>query len=533
MQGKELLKHICINGTPAEKRALFEFDVSMSNEKILKKFKLYSRSCFVRYFPSKSAPYHDDMVLDYIDSYKGVANVLEAAHRDAAKTSLMKLFVAFAIQNDTEHHHKYIKIISKELKNAQQIVTDIYNMMVETSYIYGDQFEKDGKIKREETQGSFTTTHQVKVTSGTVGQDQRGHLQDAYRPSWVIFEDIESSTSITSQTITGGIILKAQEAIDGLAKGAKYIVNCNYISEDGVIQWFMDKPSVRTRIMPIAKDVEYGIDHEGRKTLVKATPLWNRFTFEDLNERYKDALDWFGEMMCDPARSDNKFFDINIIDAHIKNYSQPPKRTSAGVSYWGSYLPHHAYGQGSDHSEGIGLDSNALAGFDFTTGELIYTHASNTMPPDLCTHEYARVGSEFGNPIYAPEVNNKCGGIVITTLKDLNYPNIYRYEIRDKYKNVLANKLGWETNGKTKNTMFMDFRRDFNDGLIKIYDIDVLKEMRSYSANDLTERTVGLATRHFDKLTACVIAWQMRKHAMPASSITDDEMWGDYSFAQM
>jgi len=533
MQGKDLIKRICLEGTPEEKRTLFQFDVTHDNKKILAKFKLYARSNFVRYFKSVSASYHDDMVLDYIDSYKGIANVLEAAHRDAAKTSLIKLFVTFVIQNDTGHHQKYIKILSKELANSKQIVTDIYNMMVETSHIYGDQFEKEGKIKREETQGSFTTNNQVKLTSGTVGQDQRGHLQDAYRPTWAIFEDIESSTSITSQVITQGIILKCQEAIDGLAQGAKYVVNCNYISEDGTIQWFMNKPSVRTRIMPIAREIEYGTDHNGKKTLVKATPLWSRFTFDELNEKYKDALDWFGEYMCDPARSDNKFFDIDIIDRHIKNHAKPPIRTSANVSYWGAYLPHHAYGQGSDHSEGIGLDSNALAGFDFTTGELVYSHASNTLSPDLSAHEYARVGSEFGHPIYAPEVNNKCGGIVITTLKNLDYPNIYRWEIKDKFKNVLANKIGWETNSKTKNTMFMDFRRDFNDGLIIIHDIEILKEMRAYSNTDLTEQTLGLATRHFDKLTAAVIAWQMKNHASPTDTDDDNEVWGNYALAQV
>jgi hypothetical protein len=533
MTSKEYIKDIILNGTAEDKRSLFAFTVEDANEKILKKFRLYARSNFPRYFKYKDAPYHTEMVNDYIDSYKGIQNVLDAAHRDAAKTSLIKLFIAFVIQNDTGHHQKYIKVLSKDLANSKQIVTDVYNLMVETSPIYGDQFAKEGKIKREETQGSFTTKDLVKLTSGTVGQDQRGHLQDAYRPTWVIFEDVESSTSVASQVITQGIIIKCQEAIDGLAQGARYIVNCNYISEDGVIQWFMNKPSVRTRLMPIAKEVEYGSDENGKRTLTKATPLWSRFTFDDLNEKYKDSIDWFGEFMCDPARSDNKFFSIDSIDQHIKNHAKPPERTSAGVKYWASYLPHHRYGQGSDHSEGIGEDANTLAGFDFTTGELIYTHASNTMSPDLATHEYNRVGKEFGYPIYAPEVNNKCGGIVITTLKDLNYPNIYRYEIKDKFKNVLSNKIGWETNSRTKTTMFMDFRTAWNDGQIIIYDEDVLKEMRAYSTNDLVERTTGLITRHFDLLTAVVIAWQMKDHATSKDDDDDDDSWGEYQSSDL
>ena len=525
MKSKEYLKDLAVNGTPAEKKEIFSFNSSHTPQQVLFKFKLYSRSCFSRYFKSQSAPYHDDFVLDYIDSYRGDFNVLEAAHRDGAKTSILKLFVPFVIQNDTQQLRKYIKVLSKEGANSKQFVTDVYNMMVETAYIYGDQFEKEGDKKREETMGSFTTKNQVKLVSGTIGTDQRGHLQDAFRPDWQIFEDIEDSTSITSQVRTQGSIIRAQEAIDGRAKGSKYVVNCNYISEDGVVQWFMNKPGVRTRITPIAKDIQYGLDPEGKKTLVAATALWPRFTLADLIERYQDSEDWFGEFMCDPSRSDNKFFDIDLINHHIETFAKEPKKVSGKVRYWGDYQPHHRYGQGSDHSEGIGADANTLIGWDFTTGELAYGHADNAISPDLATHEYNRIGREYGHPIWAPEVNNKCGGIVITTARSLDYPNLYRYEIKDKFGTTLSNKIGWETNGKTKNTMYMDFRRDFNDGLIKIYDIDFLKEMKAYTNEDLTERTTGLLTRHFDYLTAGVIGWQMKDKAS-SSQDSDGDEWG-------
>jgi hypothetical protein len=49
--------------------------------------------------------------------------------------------------------------------------------------------------------------------------------------------------------------------------------------------------------------------------------------------------------------------------------------------------------------------------------------------------------------------------------------------------------------------------------MMKIYDINVLKEMRSYTTADLTDTKVGLVTRHFDLFMAVVIGWQMRKYA--------------------
>ena len=61
--------------------------------------------------------------------------------------------------------------------------------------------------------------------------------------------------------------------------------------------------------------------------------------------------------------------------------------------------------------------------------------------------------------------------------------------------------------------MFFEFRKDYNDGKIKIYDKNLLKEMRSYTTMDMTDTKVGMVTRHFDLLMAAVIGWQMRKQA--------------------
>lgn len=222
---------------------------------------------------------------------------------------------------------------------------------------------------------------------------------------------------------------------------------------------------------------------------------------------------------CDPNRSENKFFDVEKIEEDMKK-CRPPVRMSGLVKYWGYYQPHHRYGQGSDHSEGLGEDSNTMALFDFNTGELLVTYANNEIAPDIATHEFARVGSEFGNCIWAPEVNNKCGGIVLTTALNIPYPNLYRQKIIKDGVEMDGGKMGWDTNSKTKNTMFFEFRRDYNDGLIHIPDIEVLKEMKAYSNADLREKTTGLITRHFDLLTAVVIAWQMKGEMIEKRSVS-------------
>jgi hypothetical protein len=347
--------------------------------------------------------------------------------------------------------------------------------------------------------GSFTMQSGRKYSSGTVGQTQRGHIQDAYRPDWIWFEDVEDRDSIRSIVLTQGIMEKCGEAIDGMSLQGSYFVTCNYISDQGVIQHFMNKAK-NVRIIPLLKD-----DKDN------SSVNWQIFSPDKVAQLRKDSDDFQGEFQCNPNSKENKFFDIDRINADLKKCVEH-NRESVGVRYWEVYKPNHRYGIGSDHSEGVGLDSNTMALFDFTDGSLVATYANNKIAPDMAAHEFARVGKEFGNCILAPEVNSKCGGIVITTLKAIPYPNIYKKIDHTKVEDTESVKLGWETNSKTKYNMFFEFRTDYNDGLIKIFDKNVLAEMKAYSNSDLSDDRAGLITRHFDLLTACVIAWSMRKY---------------------
>jgi len=517
MSGKELIKKICTSGTPAEKRELFSFDKDTPLEKVVVKFGLFARSCYPRYFQHPSAPFHKIMVENYLRSYLIGENRMELGFRGCSKTSLLELTTTFILLNDKSARRKYIKILARDLKNSKQLVTDIYNKIIEVEHIYGDLFEDEGKKKREETMSSFTMKKGVKLTAGTVGQSQRGHKQDAYRPDWLLFEDIEDSESISSQVITAGVIKRCDEAITGLSMDGSYVVNGNYISEDGTIEWFKKKPSVATNITPI-------MTPDGE-------PTWAVITKEKIEILKKESLQFAGEYLCDPQRSGAKYFDQDRIKHDLANV-RLPDRESSGVRYWGKYLPNNAYGIGADTSEGKGQDSNAMTLWDFTTGTVIATFYDNEIQPDLFAFELVRVGKEFGNCILAPEVNNTSGGMVIQVLKQQDYPNIHRKTLTDRMNNVLTTQLGWHTNSKTKPQMLAEFRRDYNNGLIKIYDEQLLKEMRAFNINDVAEQTAGLATRHFDLLMSTAIGWQMRNYAYPEET-EDDEVWGDYLMAQV
>jgi len=502
----EMARDVIENGSNADRQFLFAIQEKTTKEEFHFKFEIFGQIFYPEYFTSPMAPFHDDFIDNMIASYSGDIRYVNLGFRGCAKTSYTKLFVAFVLLNDRTHKRKYIKVLTRNLGNAKQMVTDIYNMMIEVKGVYGDPFlkEKSNK-KREETMGSFTTTATYgsrKLLAGTIGITQRGHLQGAFRPDWLVFDDVEDRESISSLPLTEGTIMRIDEAIAGLSSDGSWMMNGNYISEEGVVQWFLNKGGVVVDKIPIMDEV--------------GEPTWpERYDKERIELLKLDAEDFYGEYMCDPSRAETSFFDRVRVDNDLQAARQP-HRESAGVRYWGDYVPHHSYGMGADTSEGVGRDANTFALFDFGThkgdiGTLVATYFNNQIPPDLFGSELVRVGAEFGNCIIAPEANNT-GHATLSMMR--GYPNIYSQRDEVSGRQVRqTEKLGWRTTRKTKPLMFFEFRKDYNDGLIRIHDKNVLKEMRSYTSMDLTDTKLGLVTRHFDLLTAVVIGWQMREHA--------------------
>lgn len=505
----EMAFNILKSNDPQEIMALMTFRKQDTEDFKVFKFRLFTHLFFARYFTSKEADFHEGFIRNMYRSYYGDIRYLNLGFRGCAKTSFTKLFLTHVILNDYEAHRKYIKVMTRNLGNAKQIVTDVYNNIVSMRDLYGDIFVKEGDKKREETMGAFTTNDQRKLLAGTIGITQRGHIQDAYRPDWIVFDDVEDRESIQSLAQTEATINRIDEAIAGLSADGSWMCNGNYISEEGVIQWFINKPNVVKDIIPIQ-------DEDG-------IPTWgDRYDKKKIEEVKGEAEDFYGEYMCDPSRADTAFFDRARVDADMDTAKQA-EMESAGVKYWGQYQPHHIYAIGADTSEGIGKDANTFALWDFGThpediARLTATYYNNRIPPDLFGHELMRVGREFGNCLIAPEANNT-GHTTIGAMR--GYPNIYMEVKGDSRSLKRTERLGWRTTRKSKPAMLFEFRKDYNDGKMKIYDKNVLKEMRSYTTSDLTDTQVGMVTRHFDLLMAAVIGWQMRKYATWTLSSND------------
>jgi hypothetical protein len=482
---------------PKEIRLLFAFTREDETEIIRQKFYYWSRFFFPQFFQSDDAPFHKTMDEKNIEVYKNGGSFLNIAYRGAAKTTRNRLFKAFVIANDESHYRKYFKVLSKELSNATQATTDVYNMLVSRRVraYYPEIFQKT-TAKREETMASFTTATGVKMTADTIGTDQRGDIQDESRPDFIDFDDFETRLSLMSAVTTHKIWENMEEAKNGLAKDGGIIYNCNYISERGNVHKLVGK---------IKNQIIIPLEIDGVAT-------WpERYSPDDLAKIKYEAEDYEGEFQCKPSASKDVYFDRESVN---KQVAKQPIDEIAGLKIFKKYDPSHRIGSGHDIAGGVGLDSSTSVFMDFDCYpvQVIATYKNNEIKPDAFAYEIVRQGKRFGENYVAPEKNY---GSTIDILKTI-YPlaKIHKTQRGVNYIiNQTPSEYGWETNSATKPKMLTEFSQAIEKGIIELNDSDLIAEARSYTLNDFMDKEIDprLTTRHFDLLMAACICWQINK----------------------
>lgn len=512
------IQEIINSNDPKLIRALFSFDSTDSNDKVLVKYNLWARYFFPQYFKSKDAGFHKDIDLHNLKAYRGEINsFVDIAFRGAAKTARTKLFIGFAILNDTDHARRYIKVLSADGTNSRQITTDIYNMLVykRVADLYPEVFTKTD-LKREETMGSFTTTTGIKVVADTVGTDQRGAIQEDARPDLIWYEDFENRTTLRSAVKTIAIWANMEEARTGLAKGGSCIYTCNYISEQGNVHTLVTKETSKKTVLIIPV-----ISDDGVLT-------WpDRYSLLDVEQMKQDDDDFEGERLCKPSASKDVFFDRESLDN--QKVLQPIKIQN-GFKLFKEFDPSHRYASGHDVAGGVGLDSSTSVFIDFEQfpAQVVGTFHNNLIRPDVFGDEIHRQSEVFGYCLVAPEKNNH-GHTTIARLRQLE-ADIF---ITPKKDTIIlastAKEYGWHTNAMTKPKMLFALSKAIQNGHLALNDEELISELKSYTRNDLIDKEEDprLTTRHFDLLIALAIAWQMKDYATyhKPKGMTDMEIY--------
>jgi len=504
--GSSLMK-ILDSGTKSDIRALFSFDSTDTEQEFLLKFNLWGRHFFPKFYKFKDADFHKDIDKYNYRVYRGekLKYFIDIVFRGGGKTTRTKLFIAFCISNDSEHSRKFFKVLTKDIANAKQVVTDIYNLLLSINSYYPEIFKKTDE-KKEERMDSFTTFTGIKMRAGTVGTDQRGQIQEDARPDFIFYDDFETRKTLRSAIETKTIFDNMEEAKTGLSRDGGCIYTCNYFSERGnVHKLVLKKNNPKTKVLIVP------IKFEGK-------PMWDYYNMDIINALEKDADDFSGEYLCEPSAGHDIFFDRSSLERMI---SKEPFKTVADFKMFYPYNPSHRYGLGADIGGGVGLDHSTTCIWDFSTipARVVATYKCNTIQPDIFGDEIANQGRRYGEPIVAPE-NNKFD-MCIGRLKQI-YENLYFTEDK-KIRAGLTSKVktyGWNTNRTTKSTMLFDLKKAVEDGQAELTDEDLISELKSYTRDDLMDNDddVRLTTRHFDLLMACAIGFQMRNFAEATKS---------------
>lgn len=80
-------------------------------------------------------------------------------------------------------------------------------------------------------------------------------------------------------------------------------------------------------------------------------------------------------------------------------------------------------------------------------------------------------------------VERNTGQATIYVLTTLNYPELFRMRIFDKSGMNESEKIGWLTSESTRKKMLDDFALALRQGQVKVYDKDIIDQMRSFIVN--------------------------------------------------
>ncbi len=500
-------------------------------EKFFPAFVIYYFTDFLHY---AFADFHWDMYGD-IDllNRREKAFCIWMMFRESAKTTIAKIYACYL---GAYGKKKYINFDSYEKENAENSLFDIRlwfqtnkKLIADFGQLYFEEHKEKSTMKRV---GAFILKNGVKYEAFSTQESVRGRVYQDVRPDAFFLDDTEISKTVRSAVITRAIISHIDELMAGLSPTAILVMTCNYISDAGVVQYMLDKAKDNSRFITRRVDAE-----------IDGKPSWPaKYAMTDLEagarnvnkpehptvslESKKQDLGekvYMTEMMNSPEASGDLVFDRAKVDEAIKR-AKPHLEDKSGFKVWDRFNPAHRYAIGGDTAKGVGRDSNASVMMDFTQfpNKVVGTYANNQIAPDIFAHELKRQGDMYGTCLIGPEVNNT-GYATITTLKSI-YPveKIYRKIFKGKVASIVdkpKDEFGWETNAATKPTMLYEFKKAFEDGHIEINDISLLNEMRKYNQADLSDlKNDPEATRHFDKLMAACVCWQMRNFAEVSDS---------------
>jgi len=198
--------------------------------------------------------------------------------------------------------------------------------------------------------------------------------------------------------------------------------------------------------------------------------------------------------------------DIGVFDGiAIRRYLQEcfDGRLEGDVTIWKDTIGAEKYVIGADVAAGTEKGDYSVASvLRVKTNEYV-ARLRGKLPPDTFAQETIRLGHRYNDALIGVE-KLQHGHVVIRSLMDADYPNIYEHEDYDK---IMVTTPGWNTSSKTKPIMIDDFNTALRAHDIMLWSENLLLEASGAVWEGNKMKTPG---SHDDELMAVMIALQIR-----------------------
>lgn len=197
-------------------------------------------------------------------------------------------------------------------------------------------------------------------------------------------------------------------------------------------------------------------------------------------------------------------FDLKKLKALRERFEREPLRVDHDVQVWEEPIEDEFYGIGVDPAEGLAHgDNSVISVVRKKTGEEVAQVAGKISP-----HELARklgvVARMYKTHSAIIERNNH-GHTVIAYAKEDGAIQLYQAEVVDKITNETTEKIGWDTNEKSKSYAIDTLSRDLEGGDCVPHSAETYDELRTFVHGE-RGKMGGISGKHDDRVMALSLA---------------------------
>lgn len=208
----------------------------------------------------------------------------------------------------------------------------------------------------------------------------------------------------------------------------------------------------------------------------------------------------------------NCVFDIDLLRELLKQ-AQDQRPLFVGENgaliIWKFAEPERIYVAGSDVGGGDPSgDRSATYILDWETGEQVAL-LHGAFPPEIFTRKSAALCTAYNEALWGVEDANFGQVVLNIAYGQLKYPKLFWHQPLTGG----AEKLGWNTNAKTRPVLIEDLGWALRENLIGVRHPEFIRECLSFVRTERKPDGEAQEGCHDDLLFACGIAWQLRKYA--------------------